>query len=214
MQIEKNMTKKITLIILTLVLLISCNQAEKKAKEKEIAFDKKIESELNSGIRNDTIFLGYTFGMSEKEFNKKTSDLRKENKLYVNDSRTLAYKMTIDDNALGQDLEATLSPEYYNEKLFKLGVSVKSTKYNTPELTQLQLVRLFNDKYGFYDHSEKSILETTNNYYWIDGNRQIEVVCGFDDARIFYTDLLAEKEFETNKEIEQKEQLNKTKSDL
>ena len=214
MQIEKNMTKKITLIILTLVLLISCNQAEKKAKEKEIAFDKKIESELNSGIRNDTIFLGYTFGMSEKEFNKKTSDLRKENKLYVNDSRTLAYKMTIDDNALGQDLEATFSPEYYNEKLFKLGVSVKSTKYNTPELTQLQLVRLFNDKYGFYDHSEKSILETTNNYYWIDGNRQIEVVCGFDDARIFYTDLLAEKEFETNKEIEQKEQLNKTKSDL
>lgn len=98
------MTKKITLIILTLVLLFSCNQAEKKAKEKEIAFDKKIETELNSGIRNDTIFLGYTFGMSEKEFNKKTSDLRKENKLYVNDSRTLAYKMTIDDNALGQDL--------------------------------------------------------------------------------------------------------------
>ena len=208
------MIKKITFSIMTLIVFIGCNQAEKKAKEREIAFEKKIDTELKSGIRNDTIFLGYNFGMTQKEFSRKTSDLRKEKKLYVNERNTLAYKMTIDDNALGQDLEATYSPEYYNNKLFKLGVSVKSTKYNTPELTQLQLVRLFNDKYGFYDHSEKSILETTNNYYWIDGNRQIEVICGYDDARIFYTDLLAEKEFETKKESEQKSQLNKTKSDI
>jgi len=208
------MTKKITFIVLTLILVFGCNQAEKYEKELEIAFEKKIESELNSGIRNDTIFLGYTLGMNKKEFSKKTNELRKEKKLYVNNESTLAYKMTIDDNAFGKDLEATFSPEYYNEKLFKLGVSVKPTKYSSPELTQLQLVRLFNDKYGLYDHFEKSILETTNNYYWIDGNRQIEVVCGFNDARIFYTDLLAEKESDTNKELEQEKELNKTKSDL
>ena len=208
------MTKKITFIVLTLILVFGCNQAEKYEKELEIAFEKKIESELNSGIRNDTIFLGYTLGMNKKEFSKKTNELRKEKKLYVNNESTLAYKMTIDDNAFGKDLEATFSPEYYNEKLFKLGVSVKSTIHSTPKLTQLQLVKLFNDKYGYYDHSEKSILETTENYYWIDGNRQIEVVCGFNDARIFYTDLLAEKESDTNKELEQEKELNKTKSDL
>lgn len=81
-------------------------------------------------------------------------------------------------------------------------------------MTQLQLVKLFNSKYGSYDQTEKSILKTTDNYYWINGNRQIKVVCGFNDARIFYTDLLAEKEFESNKKLEQEDDLKKTKSDL
>jgi len=204
--------RKIFNIILAFTICISCN--EQKAKEKEVDFENRIETEINSGIRNDTIFVGYVFGMSKREFAQKTKDLQKEGKLFVNESNTLAYKMTIAENDFGKDLEATYSPEFYNEKLFELGVSVKSTKYSTPELTQLQLVNLFTGKYGSYDHKEKSVLDDYDNYIWIDGNRHIKIAAGFNDARIFYTDLLAKREFENGKEIQQKSELKKTKSDL
>lgn len=204
------MIKKLYITILILILCFSCTEH----KEKGTNFEKKLETEINSGIRNDTIFLGYTFGMSKKEFAQKTKNLRKEGKLYVNKSDMLAYKMTIAENDFGKDVEATYSPDFYQDKLFELGVSVKSTKYNTPELTQLQLVNLFTNKYGSYDHKEESVLEDYDNYIWIDGNRHIKIAVGFTDARIFYTDILAKREFENQKKTEQKNELKETTSNL
>lgn len=66
------------------IFLLYLQSSRKKEAEKEITFEKKIEKELESGIRNDTIFLGYSFGMTEKEFSKKTDELRQEKKLFIN----------------------------------------------------------------------------------------------------------------------------------
>jgi hypothetical protein len=112
--------------------------------------------------------------------------------------------MTLGDDDF-YDSEAVFSPEFYNDKLYKLTVSVKSLKNRPPKLIQLRLVILFVEKYGSSDHKEKSILGDYDNYYWVDGNRQIEITLNIDDALIYYTDLIAEKDIKQEKELDVKE---------
>ncbi|WP_258100813.1 hypothetical protein [Marinoscillum pacificum] len=203
------------ILILTIaVMTFSCNLEQQKQAKANAAFELKVEQEINSGIRNDTIFLGYRFGMSEKEFISWTKKLIRDKKLYENENRQVAYKMTLDDNNFLATAEAVFSPEYFEGKLYKLNISVEPTDHTVIALTQIQLVKIFSDKYGFYDHTENSVIDDSKDYIWIDGNRQIEIIKGFSDARIFYTDLTAERSLNQLKEIEQSEELKTTTNDI
>lgn len=202
------------LYIIIAFVVFSCNTEKQKQQEANKAFELKVEQELNSGIRHDTIFLGYRFGMTENDFIAWTRELVKDEKLYQNDSRQLAYKMTFDENNFLASAEAVFSPDYFEGKLYKLSISVESTEHSVPELTQLQLVGIFTDKYGFYDHTEKSLLDDSKDYIWIHGNRQIEIIKGISDARIFYTDLHAERFLEQQQENERTEEFKATTNDI
>ena len=205
-----------SLPIILALLILGCNNREQKEKEEIDRLEAKRQQEMKSGIRNDTIFLGYWFGMTEPEFNRKTIELKEQGKLYVNEDNYLAYKMTIDDGIIGE-AEATYSPEYIAGKLFQLGVSVKSKNIYTPILTQLQLVQIYQKKYGFDYIRVKTILSTDDkeyDYYWIDGNRQIKILKGLDDARVFYTDITAENLAKENENAKQEKESAKTKADI
>jgi len=194
--------------------ILGCDIERQKQEKANKAFGLKIEQELNSGIRNDTIFLGYWFGMTENQFISWTKKLIKEKKLYQNDRRQVAYKMTLDDNNFLATAQAVFSPEYFDGRLYKLNISIDPIDHSVPELTQLQLVRVYKNRYGFCDHIKNSIFDDSNDYIWIDGNRQIEITKGISDARIFYTDLAAERALNERKEVERSEELKETISNI
>ncbi len=191
-------------ILIFIVFLIGCKEYQKENQQKVI--DEKIESELASLIRNDTIFLGLRFGMSKSEFNSQLKKLLKEDKIYFNEANNYEYEFSFGDDELSIKGLATFGAEYFNDKLYKFSISVKPDGLiSNPELIQLRLVLMYGSKYGHSYLKMKSLINDNDNYIWIDGNRMIELIEGFDDARIFYTDLIAErekKEFENKKSIE------------
>ena len=71
------------------------------------------DSETKKGLKKDTVFLGFTFGMSEKQVNEKFSQLLSENKIISNSNHTYGYNMQIDWPV---KIKTTFTPEYSSFK--------------------------------------------------------------------------------------------------
>lgn len=211
--------KKILLLCL-ITFFYSCTlQQEKEAaekKEKETRINDEVDKELKTGVRNDEIFLGYKFGMSDSAFKVKTQQLLDNKELFVDGFGTITCKMDIGGGIMYEGTVATFSPSYYHGKLYELGLSVKSPNIESQNLILLltQIEDLYSKKYGNTMLMFHGLLPDTFEYYWIDGNRQIIIFQGINDVRIFYTDLIAEKEMEKEKNADNIANEKKTKSKI
>jgi len=189
------------LLLITIISsLLSCQDYQRKKHQQII--DEKIKKELSSDIRNDTIFLGLTFGMTEKEVNNKLQSLKKEGKIYSNDNNYYEYEFSLENNAKGK---ATFNTDYFENKLYELTVIVKSDDLiygSSTLLLKLMLRMIYSRKYGYDDLEKESILGNSEDYIWINGNRMIEMNSGINNVIIFYTDLIAKNK----KEAQMKEQ--------
>ncbi len=199
--------KQILLILIVIGILTSCQSQRDKQQQ---AIDNRIDNELATGLRNDTIFLGLRFGMTEKETSAHLNKLVSEKKIYLNTSSAYEYEFDFGENSMLSKGQATFSADYFNDKLFKLSISVKSSDdlISDAEYIQVKLMEIYASKYGYTCLTKKSILDDSDIYIWINGNRMIKLVAGINDARIFYIDLIAEQEkeeFDDNETIEKKE---------
>ena len=184
--------KKTLLILFLIGTLISCQNFQKETQQQLMY--KHIELELASGVRNDTIFLGFWFGMTENEFLSHLKKLKRENKLNLNALNNYEYEFDFGENSIPSKGRATFGVDYFNNKLFKFTIFVTSDDLiSNAELIQLKLVNIYGSKYGHSYYKQKSILDDSDTYIWIDGNRKITLLVGIDEARIFYIDLIAEK---------------------
>lgn len=173
------------IVIGLLILLVSCNSLSKKSK----TYNEIVKAELSTGIRKDTIFLNFTFGMTEKQFNEKLIELINDSILYLDPSNSdyATYNLTVDEY---QSFKCTFKPEYFNGKLWELGVSAKSSEFSSSSICTLSIQTFYLNKYGSPSIEEPGYLDKTiENYIWIKGNREIKIMQGYSDARIFYTDL-------------------------
>lgn len=209
----KQMKKIIIQLTIMLLILNSCEKIERKNEEKKLIEHR--ETELSKNIRKDTIFLDFVFGMSENEFEKHLRKLIGQEKLKIDDLGYYYYTFNFGENEIPKSGKATFSPEYFENKLFKLSISVSSDELiSSPLLTQLKLVSIYSDKYGFNYFREKSAITEEDNFIWIEGNREIELVAGISDARIFYTDLIAEKKSKISNETQAIENKKEIKNDI
>ena len=211
--------KKTSFIILLFIglFITSCKDenAPKIHSKKGTTLNEVIKNELASGIRNDTIFLGFRFGMTEREFKSKWKELLKEGKLYFDKSggNMLTYDLTVSKN---NTFKCTFSPEYYDGKLSQLGVSVlPKDKYSTVKLTTLQVYMFFMRKYSIPTVEQgMKLVEDCKEYTWINGNRQIKLMCGYTDTRIFYEDLSIKEAKEQKEDSKTRQKLNSSKQDI
>jgi len=212
----KYLKMRIIVSILLLVgLMIRCDFLEPKTKiyqkNKGKTLEEIITNELATNKRNDTIFLNFRFGMSEKEFKSHLNKLIEEKKLYKDPiTNFLTYDLVSDQYTT---IKCTFSPEYYEGKLYKLGVSAKAKdEFSTIITVTLKLFMFYMNKYGLCDVEEKmELVEDCKKYIWIHGNRMISVMCGFSDSRIFYEDLSITS---LRKDKEKNESKIKTKESL
>lgn len=171
--------------IILIILLVSCNIPTKKGGTVE----EIITNELATEKRNDTIFLNFRFGMSEKEFNQHLNKLINDKKLYKDSfSNLLTYDLVCDQYTT---LNCTFKPEYFEDKLYKLEVKTtsKDNSFNEYAIT-LKLWFVYTEKYGRPDVEEKNKpILLCNKSIWINGNRMIELKCGWNSSRISYEDL-------------------------
>ncbi len=205
--------KKVIVFLLFTFIIVGCKEKNDFYDE----YNKKVTEELNSSVRNDTIFLGYTFGMTKAQFEKKTRKLYTQKVLYLNEDGNYAYKMFL-EKVIAENLEATFEPTYFKNKLFKLTVAVKDKSEfatsSSPSLIQILLLNLFSKKYGYGWIEQKGVLGDEKNYLLIQGNREIEIIVVIGEARIFYTDLISKKEYDKYQQEKSNEYLERTKSNL
>jgi hypothetical protein len=138
----------------------------------------------------DTIFLGYRFGMSEKQFRTHTKELLKEGMIYQDKKTNLITYDMVDDSRTV--FPTVYSPSYFREGMSTLSLSVKcrSSYMNSPVIVTSSIALMLMDKYRSPSSETKSaICEDSKNYEWLKGNLHVDLICGFDDARIIYSDL-------------------------
>ena len=108
------MKSNISALILGLALLISaCQKAEQRSLE-EVE-----KQELAKGIRNNTLFLGLTFGMTAKEFFAVCWDLNKKGTLREA-SGNMAAAYQLDKGELDYPAEMTFYPKYIDDKISEM----------------------------------------------------------------------------------------------
>jgi len=183
---------KTLIFTLLIVTLFSC-QDQKLKQEK--ALDLRINQELSSNVKNDTIFLGICFGMTKKQLDSYMNNLVKNKKLHINESNYFEYKFDFGNNPTFLDNKATFSADYFKNKLYELKISIKADNPNaSPTLILLKLVNIFASKYGYTYLKREAMFEDCDDYIWVNGNRMIELKRGLNDAKIIYTDIPIDRE--------------------
>lgn len=104
---------KIFVAIIALLVVVTQCQHEVKSE-----YEKIVEKELSKEVRNDSLFLGYYFGMTRKEFYEHSWKLNKEEKI-VNGNGAEIKQETKSLKAPGQKI---FYPDFKNEKIFRMPV--------------------------------------------------------------------------------------------
>lgn len=132
----------ITLALLPVFFLGCVNKNEKQEKtEAELELEKATSIAEKSEIKEKELFLGFEFGMTEKEVYDRINKLKKDKIIYINNENVYQYDFTTDAGLL---LYVRFEPDYFNGKLYKFKYSI----YNSIASTREDHVFLYK---SFYD---------------------------------------------------------------
>lgn len=187
--------------IILIFIIVGCGTNSNSENKYKTEYDKKVEQELSSGAKNNDIFLSFRLGDSKGTVSTKLNNLNREGKISLNDNGKYVYEFAFDENDVLNGY-ATISTHFHNNSLYEFSMTVNPSNFimhtlagreskeslqNYYMILQSNLATLFMNKYGepikfnnYYD---------TNNYFWIDGNREIRISLGDRIVNIVYIDL-------------------------
>jgi hypothetical protein len=215
---------KHTLLIIVAVMLVVWFYAFGDDKDQS-EYDAKLEEELSSSRKVNDIFLTFKFGDSKSEVNNKFSQLKDEGKLYLDENLHYTYRFVFDDYFnIGY---VTFSQKYHNDKLYEFRMMVKphddmkdfggsgSADYlqTKSESLLISLATLYMDKYGL-PISKDNILFDAEDYFWLNGNREIKLSLSYGFVNILYRDLSTLKSIEEERKEKILDEAKKTKEDI
>lgn len=181
---------QVTVCILfsTFFLLLSCEQ--------KTEYERRLEAELNKNIRVDSLFLGYTFGMTSQEFFKYSWDLNSRG--IITGQATINYEL--------KDLKSSAAMDFYpqfkNDKIYKMPVQIHYkgwapwNKHLFADSLLLDLVDLYEQEYDgeFFKATHPETKKEA--YINIQGNRRISIFK--NDDRIVNIEFLDLSTIENN----------------
>jgi len=137
-----------------------------------------INEELKSGVKNDSLFVGISFGLKQKEFYDHCWKLNSEGIIGRGSQNASVLYMFEDDE--GYNVDFHFFPEYDEGKAYKYNASFSYNAW-APWNKQLQsddlLKKLPDILVKWYGGNEFFKIQhgKSETYYKIDGNRQIEM---------------------------------------
>lgn len=167
--------------------------------ENELPLDEqialKIEDELMSGKKTNTIILGHVFGMTKKEVYKHSLKLRKKKKIYGvkkydksgRNLREFVYDMQLRE--IGK-CRTYFELFYHKNRMYHMECVPKIPKGRTPQEVVAEIVDLYSTKYGTSDFMVPAKSdEHSDEYLWFDNNLKIQVFSNKDRVVINYIDM-------------------------
>jgi len=258
--LKNKITKKVILflqIVVLVAIFVSCNETPPNNKETEVkkvsnnpdytpysVLHKALEEAEQSTNRSDTIFLGFRFGMTQREFINHATNLKKAKKIediFTNiiGETTLNYYFTSSEGRTYYGVRIT--PSYYNNKLYKLSLTYESEylKFITDAHDAFYKTYLTSKRSGFSEYiTNDCYVSASDNYLVPNDNekhkilnkhfsiRDNQVIKFYVDKKysdkyitcIDYIDCPNEKkkykELRLQREEEEKKAINKTASDF
>lgn len=168
--------KKFQFSLLLLSLLFSLLNCKSNDRVNHVSEEELIKMELHKGIRRDTVFLNYVFGMDYLEVQDHKSKLTSSGILF---GKVESFQPFISKDgsylSFGKYDKVFVSHfcNYYKWKLSKVTAIIDAV--DLVEMTS-ELSKFYTDKYG-----NPSIVtpitenEMLNVYTWIEGNRKISI---------------------------------------
>lgn len=169
--IIEHKTVLILLLCLVSTMTLHCNHNTQSDYQKEVA------KELAKDMRNDSLFLGYHFGMTKKEFYDHSWSLnKKEMVLNGNGAEILQY-----ENALKAEAQKIFYPTFKEDKIVRMPVkySYKGwapwNRHLWADSLKKDVRRLLEEKYDI-KFQEMSNPNTSNEVlYHISANKEIRI---------------------------------------
>tara|TARA_Y100000992_G_scaffold286704_1_gene238838 strand:- start:1178 stop:1744 length:567 start_codon:yes stop_codon:yes gene_type:complete len=184
------MRKKIKYQFFIISIVFSCSMDSYYSLEK---------SELNSGIRNDSLFLGIKFGMTSSEFYSHCWDLNKR-KLVTQGPSNNSVRYLIPTQSIGQNIEMLFYPVFNRDTVYEVNSTYSYTAWapwndgTDSEYLIKEVKDILSDWYDADFIPVKNPKSDDFLYVTVDGNRRITITEVSDrEVRARFTDLLIEK---------------------
>ncbi|MBC7829480.1 MAG: hypothetical protein H7122_17175 [Chitinophagaceae bacterium] len=192
------MITSIHILLIICLITSACNRVSDIDR-----YHKMVSSQLNSGIKKDSIFLDLKFGMSVNSFYKYCWAMNRK-KLFFNshDNNAVIYQM---NNGLKFAAVFRFTPEFHKDRLYKITIDAYYAAFAPwnqhlfADSLEKDLQHLFNSWYGAANYLIVKNPMEGDSLIKIDGNRQIRIKkISEKDIRIEYTDLFIEKSLHAN----------------
>lgn len=173
-------------LLLFSALLFSCKSE----------YEKMVNRELNSGVQQDSLFLGITFGMTSKEFYAHCWELNKQRLIKQGPvNQTVEYNL---EEELRQPGHMYFYPEFQEDRIHELPVTFSYDAF--PWTNQYSIDTLYEDVENLMEEWYGELLEVTHPekgsvLVRVDGNRRIRVHKDIYNNKVLvtFTDLSIEK---------------------
>ncbi|MEM7104517.1 MAG: hypothetical protein AAF502_15380 [Bacteroidota bacterium] len=155
----------------------------------------KIQDELASDTRIDSIILDHKFGMSRTQVVRHKNKLVREKRIYPVHKTKLTRAFVYDLNLKGGKTRTFFDTYYHQDELYIMECKPVIPKGKDGPTVWNEVVELYSLKYG-EPHYQLPIngMEDCKRALWIEGNLKIQVDCTEKETLISYIDLIREKE--------------------
>ena len=176
--------KRSLFILVIIPFIFSCQTKQRDQEQWNKDFETALVEAQNESASEDTIFLNFRFGMSEKEVMNHFNSLLKEKKVYLKDN-----KYTYDFRTSQITLETRFEAEYFNSKLYKFILIFNGDNTMDGSLNMFQALNTFKEKAlsdGYRLYIYENLLGETE-YYYIKKNIVIQFSNIGSTAKMIYT---------------------------
>jgi len=176
-----------TIIFLTFLGLFACGEGSQ--------YKRVVKAELASGERHDSIFLGFHFGMANKDFFDSCTELNKQRLIYQS-GRGINVSFQMD--LLEEPVEVDFFPNFYEGVIYEMETAYRYVNWSpwkkdlTGDKLKYRLLAVYEKTYG-EGFMEIASADGKIAYVKVDGNRRISIY-QLDEqvVRIIFTNLLVE----------------------
>lgn len=215
--------KKI-IYLLVLIALVSCHQQEKKsngmiskdAVDSMAKSDQDLQSIIQANINKtptiDTVFLGFSFNMTNDQVTRHYLNLLKEKKLIKGDGNAY-YEM----NLSIIKAHAFIAPEFHDNKLYKLTLVITpADDMATAKTVFFQTETAYLKKYSGYAYFEAPGLVDPDlkEAHWIKNNLHIYIRDGAEGTLVSYINMPAERDMKKNEDMKTDSAAKQTGKDI
>lgn len=182
----------------TAAIAIACLLAS--ACDNRSQYERLVERELATGLRQDSLFLGYSLGMSRDDFYDHSWSLNRQG-LVMQGPQNQSVQYELPDEL---PFPATMFfyPDFFEDRVYRMrirfvydGWAPWARRLSSDSL-KMDVVHLFESWYGegFFPHRSLTRgMHVESTYVKVDGNRTIEIATVTDkEVRAIVTDLVAE----------------------
>jgi hypothetical protein len=200
-------------LLILITLMFACDLSSKKVSQTRVS--------AKDTVTIDTIFLGFRFGMTLKEFTRHHDKLIKQKTITKQDGRSF-FPMTLDKVTAESSMSKAyiLNPDFNNDSLYKLRLRVEADQpiFTTPELIKGYLKLTLMESYkgtGYKTEDKKSTFSKRDDYAMrVGANLEISVVQASDHVLLSYLDINVNDLIKREKKNNALEEAKKTENAL